>query len=64
MQYWNPELKLNVEHNIKTNFGSQIFLDQNFLTLILLYQTFLELTFLNNNNNNNHTYNSNGFWHN
>ena len=27
MKYWNPELKLNVEHNIETNFGSKNFSD-------------------------------------
>ena len=33
MQYWNPILKLNIEHNIETNFGSEIFLEQNFSDL-------------------------------
>ena len=28
MQYWNPILKLNIEHNIETNFGSKIILEQ------------------------------------
>ena len=33
MQYWNPKSKLNIEHNIETNFGSKIFLNQNFSDL-------------------------------
>ena len=33
MQYWNPILKLNIEHNIETNFGSKIFLDQKLFDL-------------------------------
>ena len=33
MQYWNPILKLNIEHNIETNFGYKIFSDQNFFDL-------------------------------
>ena len=33
MQYWNPILKLNIEHDIETNFGSKISLDQNFFDL-------------------------------
>ena len=33
MQKSNPILKLNIEQNIETIFGSKIFLDQNFSNL-------------------------------
>ena len=42
MQYLNPISKLNIEHNIKTNFGFKIFLDQNFFDLDSFVPNFFE----------------------